>query len=171
MRSVLARVVPSFSWNEALNVIFERALQVFVVEELRVVKASGHDALVAVDDVRFELRIAVRGDEELIRKRSIGVEQREIALMNEHGVNGDFLRNRQEQLVELAHHNRGELGEVHDFSHGLRGKLGHKARLLFDSRDLLANGSLALGLGGHHVVLAKHIDKSVGRSDLPRAGR
>ena len=57
------------------------------------------------------------------------------------------------QLVELAHHNRGELGEVHNFSHGLRGKLGHKARLLFDSRDLLANGSLALGLGGHYVVL------------------
>ena len=155
---------------EAFNVIFERALQVFVVEELRVVKASSHDALVAVDDVRFELRIAIRGDKELIRKRSIGVEQREIALVHKHGVNSDFLRNRQEQLVELAHHNRGELGEVHDFSHGLRGKLGHKARLLFDSRDLLANGSLALGLGGHHVVLAKHIDKSVGRSDLPRAG-
>ena len=69
-----AKLLLEYDGVKALNVIFERVLQVFVVEELRVVKASGHDALVAIDDVRFELRIAVRGDEELVRKRSIGVE-------------------------------------------------------------------------------------------------
>ncbi len=156
---------------EPLDVILQRKFQVFVIEEFRIVEARGHDALIAVDDVVFEFRIAVRGDQEFVRKRPIRVEQREIALVHEHGVNGDLLRNGQEQLVELAHHDRGEFGQVHDFGHGLRGKLGHKARFLLDGRDLLANRSLALCLGGNDEMLTQHIDEAVCRGNLPRPGR
>ena len=154
---------------EALHVILQRTAQVLVVEELGVVEARGDDALVAVDDVGLERRIAVGGDQELVGERAVGVEQREVTLVHEHGVDDDLLG--QEQLVERAHHDRRELGEVDDLLHGLGGKLGHQAGLLLDLGDLGADGRLALLLAGDDLGAAQDADQVGGVGDLVRSGR
>ena len=156
---------------QAFHVGFERLLQVLVVEELGVVQAGGHHALVAVHDVLPEGRVAVRRDEELVGQRAVLVEQREVALVHQHGVHRDLLGHGQEQLVEGAHHDRGELGQVHHFLQGLRMQLGHEPRGLLGARRLLADGRLALGLARHHERPAQHVHQRVGVGHLVRAGR
>ena len=156
---------------EALHVILQRTAQVLVVEELGVVEARGDDALVAIDDVGLERRIAVGGDQELVGERAVGVEQREVALVHEHRVDRDLLGDGQEQLIERAHHDRRELGEVDDLLHGLGGKLGHQAGLLLDLGDLGADGRLALLLAGDDLGAAQDADQVGGVGDLVRSGR
>ena len=90
--------------------------------------------------------------------------------MHEHGVNDDLLGNRQEQLVESAHHDRRVLGEVHDLSEGLRRKLGGQTDLLLRRANLFANALPRARLRWHDIGAAKHIDQVVGMLDRMRAG-
>ena len=132
---------------EAIDVGIQRQLQVLVVEELRVVEAGGHHALVAVDDGVLVGRVAVGDDDELVGELAIGVVQREVALVHEHGVDDDLLGNLQELLVEGAHHGRGVLGEVDDLGERLGRQIGGEAGGRLDGRHALADDRLAWPLG------------------------
>lgn len=79
-------------FTQTIHIGFKRLLQVFVVEELRVVETSTDYALVAINDGFSTSRIAVAYHDKTIGELAILVIQREIALVNQHGINDDFLR-------------------------------------------------------------------------------
>lgn len=155
---------------EAIDVGIQRHLQILVVEELRVVEAGGHHALVAVDDGVLMGRVAVGDDDELVGELAVGVVQREVALVHEHGVDDDLLGNLQELLVEGAHHGGGVLGEVDDLGERLGRQIGGEAGGRLDGRHALADDRLAGLLGGYDVGALHHGHEVVGRGHGVRAG-
>ena len=76
-----------------INVRLKRLFQVFVIEELRVIKASTNNTLVAIDDGFGASRVAIAYHNKTIGKLAILVIQREITLVNQHGINDDFFGN------------------------------------------------------------------------------
>ena len=142
---------------EALDELLHRALQVLVEEELRVVEARAHDALVAGDDGIGDLRVGVRDDHELTSKLALGVENRKIALVGEHGLADNLLRHAEELLVEGADKHGRPLAEVHDLVEDAGGRVHVAAGALgLDCGDVLANGGLA-GIGAEHVGILEHL--------------
>ena len=137
-------MVPSFSW----------ALEVLVEEELGVVEARAHDALVAGDDGVGNLRVGVGHDHELAGELALGVEDREITLIGEHGLADNLLRNAEELLVELADEHGRPLAEVDDLVEDARGGV-HVATgaLGLDGGDALADNLLATVGGENEGIL------------------
>ena len=78
---------------QMINVRLKRLFQVFVIEELRVIKASTNNTLVAIDDGFGASRVAIAYHNKTIGKLAILVIQREITLVNQHGINDDFFGN------------------------------------------------------------------------------
>ena len=97
------------------DVGFERLLQVLFVEELGVVQAGAHDALVAVANGVGAGRVAVAHDDEAVGELVVGVVKREVALVHEHRVDDDLFGYLQELFVERAAQGCGVFGKVHHF--------------------------------------------------------
>ncbi len=105
---------PGNDHAELLDELLHRALQVLVEEELRVVEARAHNALVAGDDGIGDLRVGVRDDDELTGKLALGVENREIALLESMESQIISCGHAEELLVEGADEHGRPLAEVHD---------------------------------------------------------
>ena len=90
--------------------------------------------------------------------------------MHEHGVDDDFLRHAQEDLVEGAHEHGGILAQVNDLDQGLGMKHRRVSGFGLDRGHALADKSLALMLGRNDLRRANDIDQGVGIGDLEGAG-
>ena len=145
-------------------------LEVLLVEELRVVEAGAHHALVTVDDGGGALGVAVRDDDELVRQLARGIVEREVTLMHEHGVDDDLLGHLQKLLVEGGDERLRVLGEVYHLEQRLGGKVGREAGLGLDGRHALADDALALGLRGDHVGGADDVEEVRGGVDRMLTG-
>ncbi len=154
---------------QALDVGLEGMLQVLLVEELRVGEPGAHDALVAVDDGGCVRGVAVADEDEPVRQVALGVVEREVALVHEHGVDDDLLGNLEELLVEGAHQRRRVLREVRDLEQRLGGKLRPIAGLLLDGSHPLADDLLAFALARHDEGGAHRGHERVGVGHLPGA--
>ena len=121
--------------GQALTKLVERDLQILLVEELGVIQACAHDALVAVDHALGILGLAVGDDHELTRKLALAVIDREVALVGEHGLADDLVRDLEELLVEGTDEHRRPLAEVDDLFEDLLGRIDMAA----------GTGSLDLG--------------------------
>ena len=116
-------------------------LQVLLIEELRVIETCTHDALVAVDDRIGDLGVCVRDDDELTRELSVLVVDREVALVREHGLADDLMRDLEELLVELADKHGRPLAEVDDLiERALRHVHVGASALFLDLADALEDG-------------------------------
>ena len=126
-----------------INVRLKRLFQVFVIEELRVIKASSNNTLVAIDDSFGTSRVAIAYHNKTIGKLAILVIQREITLVNQHGINNDFFGNFQEFFVESANKHSGILGQINNFNKRLRMKHRSKAGFSFGFSNTFTNNLLA----------------------------
>ena len=142
MRSVLSSIVPSFSWNptSARRGTYSSSgrLQVLLVEELRVGQAGAHDALVARSDDLGARGVAVGDEHEVVRQVPVGVAKREVALVREHRLADDSVRDVEEGTVEVGHEDGRPLDEVDDLVERLLRGVGGKPALRGDAGDALA---------------------------------
>ena len=98
--------------GQTLTELVEGDLQVLLVEELGVVQTGAHDALVTVDHALGVLGLAVGDDHELTRKLALAVINRKVALVGEHGLADDLVRDLEELLIEGTDEHRRPLAEV-----------------------------------------------------------
>ena len=121
--------------GQTLTELVEGDLQVLLVEELSVVQTGTHDALVAVDHALGVLGLAIGNDHELTRQLALAVIDREVALVGEHGLADDLVRDLEELLIEGTDEHRRPLAEVDDLLEDLLGRIDMAA----------GTGSLDLG--------------------------
>ena len=121
--------------GQTLTELVEGDLQVLLVEELSVVQTGAHDALVTVDHALGILGLAVGDDHELTRQLALAVIDREVALVGEHGLADDLVRDLEELLIEGTDEHRRPLAEVDNLLKDLLGRIDMAA----------GTGSLDLG--------------------------
>ena len=143
--------------GQTLTELVEGDLQVLLVEELGVVQTGAHDALVAVDHALGVLGLAVGDNHELARQLALAVIDREVALVGEHGLADDLVRDLEELLIEGTHEDRRPLAEVDDLLKDLLGRVDVAAGTGgLDLGDAGENG-LATALGGKHAGVLEHL--------------
>ena len=151
--------------SQTLTELVEGDLQVLLVEELGVVQTGAHDALVAVDHALGVLGLAVRDDHELTRQLALAIIDREVALVGEHGLADDLVRNLEELLIEGTDEDRRPLAEVDDLLEDLLGRIDVTAGTgSLDLGDTGENG-LATTLGGKHAGVLEHLLVDGGAGD------
>ena len=121
--------------GQTLAELVEGDLQVLLVEELGIVQTGTHNALVAVDHALGVLGLAVGDDHELTRELALAVIDREVALVGEHGLADNLVRDLEELLFEGTDEHRRPLAEVNDLLEDLLGRIDMAA----------GTGSLDLG--------------------------
>ena len=151
--------------GQAPTELVEGDLQVLLVEELGVVQTGTHDALVAVDHALGVLGLAVGDDHELTRQFAFAVIDREVALIGEHGLADDLVRDLEELLIEGTDEHRRPLTEVDDLLEDLlrRIDVAAGARSL-DLGDTGKDG-LATTLGREHAGVLEHLLVDGGAGD------
>ena len=151
--------------GQTLTELIERDLQILLVEELGVVQTGAHDALVAVDHALGVLGLAVRDDHELTRQLALTVIDREVALVGEHGLANDLVRDLEELLVEGTDEHRRPLAEVDDLLKDLLGRVDVATGTgSLDLGDAGEDG-LAPALGGKHAGVLEHLLVDGGAGD------
>ena len=136
--------------GKALAEVLERHLEILIIEELGVIQTGADDALVAVDDGGGVLGAAVADHDELAGQLALGVVDGEIALVGEHRLADDLVRDMQELLVERAHEDGRPLAEVHDLIEDLLGRVDMRTCALgLDLGDALGDHLAAALLGKH----------------------
>ena len=151
--------------GQTLTELVEGDLQILLVEELGVVQAGAHDALVTIDHALGVLGLAVRDDHELTRQLALTVIDREVALVGEHGLANDLVRNLEELFIEGADEHRRPLAEVDDLLEDLLGRINVAARTGgLDLGDTGEDG-LATALGGKHAGVLEHLLVDGGAGD------
>ena len=151
--------------GQTLTELVEGDLQVLLVEELCVVQTGAHDALVAVDHALGVLGLAVGDDHELTRELALAVIDREVALVGEHGLADDLVRDLEELLIEGTDEHRRPLAEVDDLLKDLLGRIDMAAGT--GSLDLGDTGKdgLATALGRKHAGVLEHLLVDGGAGD------
>ena len=151
--------------GQALTELVEGDLQILLVEELGVVQACAHDALVAVDHALGILGLAVGDDHELTRQLALAVIDREVALVGEHGLADDLVRDLEELLIEGTDEHRRPLAEIDDLLEDLLGRIDMAAGT--GSLDLGDTGEnhLATALGRKHAGVLEHLLVDGGAGD------
>ena len=151
--------------GQTLTELVEGDLQILLVEELGVVQAGAHDALVTIDHTLGVLGLAVRDDHELTRQLALAVIDRKVALVGEHGLANDLVRNLEELLIEGTDEHRRPLAEVDDLLKDLLGRVDMAAGA--GGLDLGDTGenSLATALGGKHAGVLEHLLVDGGAGD------
>ena len=151
--------------GQALTELVEGDLQVLLVEELSVVQTGAHDALVTVDHSLGVLGLAVGNDHELTRELAFAVIDREVALVGEHGLADDLVRDLEKLLVEGTDEHRRPLAEVDDLLKDLLGRIDMAAGT--GSLDLGDTGEdgLATALGRKHAGILEHLLVDGGAGD------
>ena len=151
--------------GQTLTELVEGDLQVLLVEELGVVQAGAHDALVTVDHALGVLGLAVRDDHELTRELALAIIDREVALVGEHRLANDLVRNLEELLVEGSDEDRRPLAEVDNLLKDLLGCIDVAAGAR--SLDLGDTGkdNLATALGRKHASVLEHLLVNSGAGD------
>ena len=157
--------------GQTLTELIEGDLQVLLVEELSVVQTGAHDALVAVDHALGVLGLAVGDDHELTRELTLAVIDREVALIGEHGLADDLVRDLEELLVEGTDEHRRPLAEVDDLFEDLLGRINMAAGT--GSLDLGDTGKdgLTTTLSREHAGVLEHllVDGGAGDNVVTRA--
>ena len=143
--------------GQTLTELVEGDLQVLLVEELCVVQTGAHDALVAVDHALGVLGLAVGDDHELTRELALAVIDREVALVGEHGLADNLVRDLEELLIEGTDEHRRPLAEVDNLLKDLLGRIDMAAGT--GSLDLGDTGKdgLTTTLGRKHAGVLKHL--------------
>ena len=157
--------------GQTLTELVEGDLQVLLVEELSVVQTGAHDALVAVDHALGVLGLAVGDDHELTRELTLAVIDREVALIGEHGLADDLVRDLEELLVEGTDEHRRPLAEVDDLLEDLLGRVDMTAGASgLDLGDTGEDG-LTTTLGRKHAGVLEHllVDGGAGNNMVTRA--
>lgn len=151
--------------GQTLTELVEGDLQILLVEELGVVRAGAHDALIAVDHALGILGLAVGDDHKLTRQLALAVIDREVALIGEHRLADDLVRDLEELLIEGADEHRRPLAEVDDLLKDLlrRIDVAAGARSL-DLGDTGKDG-LATALGRKHTGVLEHLLVNSGAGD------
>lgn len=157
--------------GQTLTEFVEGDLQVLLVEELCVVQTGAHDALVAVDHALGVLGLAVGDDHELTRELALAVIDREVALVGEHGLADDLVRDLEELLIEGTDEHRRPLAEVDNLLEDLLGRIDMAAGA--GSLDLGDTGEdgLTTTLGRKHAGVLEHllVDGGAGNHMVTRA--
>ena len=134
----------------------ERNLKVLIVEELCVIKTGANNALVAVDNALVVLGLRVRNDDELTRQLAIRIINGEVALVGEHRLADDLMRDSKELLIKDANEHRGPLAEVDDLVKDLFGRIHMgTGTFSFNLRDTIQD-DLTATLGGQHAMLLEN---------------
>ena len=151
--------------GQTLAELVEGDLQVLLVEELGIVQTGTHNALVAVDHALGVLGLAVGDDHELTRELALAVIDREVALVGEHGLADDLVRDLEELLIEGTDEHRRPLAEVDDLLKDLLGRIDVAAGAR--SLDLSDTGKdgLATALGRKHAGVLEHLLVDGGAGD------
>ncbi len=151
--------------GQTLAKLVEGDLQVLLVEELGVVQTGAHDTLVTVDHALGILGLAVGNDHELTRELALAVIDREVALVGEHGLADDLVRDLEELLIEGTDEHRRPLAEVDDLLKDLLGRVDMAAGAR--SLDLSDTGKdgLATALGRKHAGVLEHLLVNSGAGD------
>ena len=151
--------------GQTLTELVKGNLQILLVEELGVVQTGAHDALVAVDHALGILGLAVGDDHELTRELALAVIDREVALVGEHGLADDLVRDLEELLIEGTNEHRRPLAEVDDLLKDLLGRIDMAAGT--GSLDLGDTGKdgLATTLGRKHAGVLEHLLVDGGAGD------
>ena len=151
--------------GQTLAELVEGDLQVLLVEELGIVQTGTHNALVAVDHALGVLGLAVGDDHELTRELALAVIDREVALVGEHGLADDLVRDLEELLIEGPDEHRRPLAEVDDLLKDLLGRIDMAAGT--GSLDLVDTGKdgLATALGRKHAGVLEHLLVDGGAGD------
>lgn len=151
--------------GQALTELVEGDLQILLVEELGVVQAGAHDALVAVNHALGVLGLAVGDDHEFTRQLALAVIDREVALVGEHRLADDLVRDLEELLIEGTDEHRRPLAEVDDLLKDLLGRIDVAARTGgLDLGDTGKDG-LATALGRKHAGVLEHLLVNSGAGD------
>ena len=151
--------------GQTLTELVEGDLQVLLIEELSIVQTGAHDALVAVDHALGVLGLAVRYDHELTRQLALAVIDREVALIGEHGLADDLVRDLEELLIEGTDEHRRPLTEVNDLLKDLLGRIDMAAGTGgLDLGDTSEDG-LATALGRKHAGVLEHLLVGGGTGD------
>ena len=157
--------------GQTLAELVEGDLQVLLVEELGVVQTGAHDALVAVDHALGILGLAVGNDHELTRELALAVIDREVALVGEHGLADNLVRDLEKLLIEGTDEHRRPLAEVNDLLKDLLGRIDMAAGT--GSLDLGDTGEdgLTTTLGRKHTGVLEHllVDGGAGNHMVARA--
>ena len=151
--------------GQTLAELVEGDLQVLLVEELGVVQTGAHDALVAVNHALGILGLAVGNDHELTRELALAVIDREVALVGEHGLADDLVRDLEELLIEGTDEHRRPLAEVDNLLEDLLGRIDMAAGA--GSLDLGDTGEdgLTTTLGRKHAGVLEHLLVDGGAGD------
>ena len=151
--------------GQTLTELVEGDLQVLLVEELGVVQTGTHDSLVAVDHALGVLGLAVGNDHELTRELTLAVIDREVALIGEHGLADNLVRNLEELLIEGTDEHRRPLAEVDNLLKDLLRRIDVAAGAR--SLDLGDTGEnrLATALGRKHAGILEHLLVNSGAGD------
>ena len=151
--------------GQTLTELVEGDLQVLLVEELSVVQTGAHDALVTVDHSLGVLGLAVGDDHELTRQLALAVIDREVALVGEHGLADNLVRDLEELLVESTDEHRRPLAEVNDLLKDLLGRIDMAAGASgLDLGDTGKDG-LATALGRKHAGVLEYLLVGGGAGD------
>ena len=151
--------------GQTLAELVEGDLQVLLVEELGIVQTGTHNALVAVDHALGVLGLAIGDDHELTCELALAVIDREVALVGEHGLADDLVRDLEELLIEGTDEHRRPLAEVDDLLKDLLGRIDMAAGT--GSLDLGDTGKdgLATALGRKHADVLEHLLVDGGAGD------
>ena len=151
--------------GQTLAELVEGDLQVLLVEELGIVQTGTHNALVAVDHALGVLGLAVGDDHELTRELALAVIDREVALVGEHGLADNLVRDLEELLIEGTDEHRRPLAEVNDLLEDLLGRIDMAAGT--GSLDLGDTGEdgLTTTLGRKHAGVLEHLLVDGGAGD------
>ena len=143
--------------GQTLAELVEGDLQVLLVEELGIVQTGAHDALVAVDHALGILGLAVGNDHELTRQLALAVIDREVALVGEHGLADDLVRDLEELLVKGTDEHRRPLAEVDDLIEDLLGRVDMAAGARSLDFGDTGKDSLTATLGREHAGVLEHL--------------
>ena len=130
--------------------LLERDLKILVIEELGIVESRTHHALVTVDDGFGACGATVAHHDKLARQGTRCVVDGEIALVGEHGLADDLVRDLEELIVKGASEHTRPLAQVnHLIEHLLRRIHMSPATLGLDALDAFGNHGAAALLGEH----------------------
>ena len=151
--------------GQALTELVEGDLQILLVEELGVVQTGAHDALVAVNHALGILGLAVGDDHELTRQLALAVINREVALVGEHRLADDLVRDLEELLIEGTDEHRRPLAEVDDLLEDLLGRIDVAARTGGLNLGDTGKDGLTTALGRKHAGVLEHLLVNSGAGD------
>ena len=152
--------------GETATELFQRNLEVLVVEELGVVETGAHHALIAVYDGIGALGTTIANHHELACQIALAVVDGEIALIGQHGFADDLVRDvRQEHLVEGAHQHARPFAKIDHLVEDLRRRVHMRAASqVLDGLNPLGD-HLTTALLGEHARALKHLFIHVGVGD------